>query len=128
MADLAFRGELTLNGKTVSAGLELYKFKEEGMTIIYCPALDLSAYGEDERSAKKSFSETFRLYVTYCLNKNTLIEDLKKYGWAVKSLNQKHIKAPTTQKLLEKSATLREIVYRRNYEKISRKEIVRETV
>lgn len=80
MADLAFRGELTLNGKTVSAGLELYKFKEEGMTIIYCPALDLSAYGEDERSAKKSFSETFRLYVTYCLNKNTLIEDLKKHG------------------------------------------------
>lgn len=119
MSRLSFKAELNLSeGKQLNAGLELYKFMEDGMTIIYCPALDLSSYGKDEEAAKNSFSETFRIHMTYCFRKNTLVSDLQKYGWKVKSIKQKKIKAPTTEEMLKQNSTLQDIIYNRAYEKI----------
>ena len=58
--------------------LSLYSFIENKVTIIYCPALDISGYGLDEEEARKSFetifSETtferkeFSNYVFYYVN------------------------------------------------------------
>ena len=78
---LLFSGQVTVGNSTIQAKLEIYIFQEDGACIVYCPALDLSAYGDNEADAKKAFEQTFEMYVAYCINKNTLYEDLKKHGW-----------------------------------------------
>lgn len=60
-------------------------FQEDGAYIVYCPALDLSAYGQNEEEARKAFEQTFEMHFTYCINKKFLYEDLKKHGWTIKS-------------------------------------------
>jgi len=84
MPILSFNAELINTGETIKADLEIYKFKEDDMYVIYCPSLDLSAYGKTESEAENEFGEVFRIHFTYCLNKNTLEEDLKKHGWNFK--------------------------------------------
>lgn len=119
MEKLGFNAELITNKGTVRANLELYIFQENNMYIIYCPALDLSAYGKSEKEARNEFSNMFRLHLTYCVNKNSLEQDLKKYGWVVRGKKQKQIKAPTVQQMLETNNTLQDIVFNKDYQKIS---------
>ncbi|MDO9634217.1 MAG: hypothetical protein Q7J05_04130 [Paludibacter sp.] len=120
MAKGVFHAELNSSTHKLSVKLELYKFKEDNAFIMYCPALDLSTSGKSEEEAEQSFSETFQIYINYCIHKRTLVEDLQKNGWDVRSMKQRKMKAPDTKKLLSINETLREIVYNRNYEKTSR--------
>ena len=120
MAKGIFRAQLSSKAHKLTVSLELYKFREDNAYIMYCPALDLSTSGNSEEEAEKSFTETFQIYINYCLQKRTLVEDLKKNGWDVRSIKQRKMKAPDTKKLLRINETLREIVYNRNYEKTSR--------
>lgn len=83
------------DGKTkISLNVGVYIFQEDNVYISYCPALDLSGYGETENAAKTSFGQTLGMYIEYCLHKNTLVKDLQKHGWKIKSMKQKRIKAP----------------------------------
>jgi predicted RNase H-like HicB family nuclease len=83
MAKGIFRAELSSKAHKLTVSLELYKFREDNAYIMYCPALDLSTSGNSEEEAEKSFSETFQIYINYCLQKRTLVEDLQKNGWDV---------------------------------------------
>jgi len=94
----------------VKAYLELYSFVDDGVYIVYCPALDLSGYGYSIEEAKKSFSEVFKQHITYCINKNTLYEDLLKHGWNVRGKKSRDIKAPKLEDLLKKNEAFRDIL------------------
>ena len=72
----------------ISVMLGVYLFKEDNVFITYCPALDLSGYGYDEREAKLSFAEVMRQYLDYCLHKHTLVKDLQRLGWNIKSMKK----------------------------------------
>ena len=120
MAKGVFSAQMNSAKHNLDVKLELYKFKEDNAFILYCPALDLSAYGMTEDEAEFSFSERFRIYINYCMNKNTLVDDLKKNGWSVKSLKQRKMKAPNTQQMLDFNETLRDIIFNKNYEKTSK--------
>lgn len=120
MAKLSFEAELhNGEGGKIKAGLELYVFAEGDMYIIYCPALDLSAYGRTEEEAKKEFTATFEIYINYGMNKKTLVKDLQKNGWKVRSAKQKKMKAPSTKEMINTNSTLRDIIYNRDYKKVS---------
>ena len=119
MSKFSFSAELINSNKALKAGLEIYKFKEDDMYIIYCPSLDLSACGRTDEEAESEFGEVFRIHITYCLNKNTLADDLRSHGWRFKSLNQKNIKAPTVEEMLQKNELLRDIIYNKDYVKKS---------
>ena len=67
---------------------------------------------------KRLYNEPF--YINYCINKRTLVEDLQKNGWDVRSMKQRKMKAPDTKKLLRINETLQDIVFNRDYEKTSR--------
>lgn len=117
MEKLLLKTEMTSSKGILSMGLELYLFEEDGMIIIYSPALDLSACGHSEDEARKEFEEILRLHVQYCINKNTFVKDLQAHGWNIKSLKQKKVKAPTTEDMLKKNDTLKDIIYNREYRK-----------
>ncbi len=110
MANLIFTGELKTQKGNIKAKLELYSFIEDDVHVVYCPALDLSGYGYDLEEAKKSFSEVFSMHFSYCINKNTLHDDLKKHGWSVRSKKSKDIKAPAYEDLIKNNEAFREIL------------------
>lgn len=110
MADLIFTGELRTSKAGVKANLELYSFVDDGVHIVYCPALDLSGYGYSIDEAKKSFSEVFEQHITYCISKNTLQDDLLKHGWNVRGKKSKNIKAPKLEDLLQRNEAFRNIL------------------
>ncbi|MDR0865569.1 MAG: hypothetical protein LBO74_11640 [Candidatus Symbiothrix sp.] len=86
MEQLAFSGGFDHKNNSIRVNLNMYIFKEESSYIVYCPALDLSAYGDTEIQAKKAFEDIFEITFKYMLNKNTLKEDLTKHGWEQKNL------------------------------------------
>ena len=115
MSKLNFSGRLDYKDKSVKVNLGMYLFKEGKSYIVYCPALDLSAYGDSEEHAKKSFEDVFSMTVKYMLNKNTVKEDLINHGWQIKSLKQKKIKAPSFDTMLKNNDSFREILENKEY-------------
>ena len=110
MPELNFKGRLDYKDKSVNVSLDMYLFKEGNSHIVYCPALDLSAYGDSEEHAKKSFEEIFEITIKYMLNKNTMKDDLINHGWQVKSMKQRKIKAPSFDTMLKNNKSFREIL------------------
>lgn len=115
MAYLKLKGEFNHKDKTIKFKLDIYMFKEGRLYIVYSPALDMSAYGDTEDDAKNAFEGVLESSFKYALNKNTFKEDLVKHGWDIKSLNQKKIKSPTVQELMDKNECFRDIINNKEY-------------
>ncbi len=111
----SFKAEYDAGDSKLNCVLGVYIFVEDGMYIAYCPALDISGYGENEYEAKKSFSEVMRQYIEYCLHKNTLVKDLQKHGWKVKSMKQRKFTSPDTVTMMKKNPDFKDIIENREY-------------
>jgi len=121
MSQLNLSGRLDYKDKSVNVSLGMYLFKEDKSYIVYCPALDLSAYGDSEEQAKKGFADVLAITIKYMLNKNTMKEDLTKHGWQIKSMNQKRIKVPSLETMLKNNESFREILEDKDYIKYKQK-------
>jgi hypothetical protein len=86
---------------SVSCKIPLIIFQDDNAFIVYCPALDLSGYGNTEEEANNSFRITLSEYFRYTVNKKTLATDLEKHGWKLKSSLRKSAIPPTIGQLLE---------------------------
>lgn len=99
-----------VSGKNkIECTLPLIIFEEDENIIAFCPALDLSGYGDTEAEANHAFEETLSEYFRYTVNKKTLAEDLEKHGWQIrKNLHHKPI-PPTMDQLLESNEDFKRI-------------------
>ena len=100
--------------------LPLISFKEDNSFITYCPALDLSGYGENEAEADKSFEEVLSQYFKYTVNKKTLAEDLKKMGWTIRKSLSKRAIPPSMGKLLETNEDFNRIFNNHEFRKTNK--------
>src|SRR5579872_6338264 len=103
MKQLQYKGKLNAKDASVDFQLPVISFIEDNTSIIYCPALDLSGYGNDEFEARASLDTVLEEYLTYTMNKKTLWADLKKLGWVIKKNKQKAATPPLMSELLEKN-------------------------
>jgi len=115
MSQLGLSGRMDYKNKSVNINLGMYLFKEGRSYIVYCPALDLSAYGDSEIDAKQSFVDVFEITLKYMLDKKTLKDDLINHGWQIKSMHQKKIKAPSLDAMLKNNDSFREILEKKEY-------------
>jgi predicted RNase H-like HicB family nuclease len=100
----------------IGINLQLYIFRENGVHIIYCPALDLSAAGKTEAEVKTEFAEVLRLHIEYCVNRNTFVDDLLKHGWV---LTKTKAIAPGVERMLNENNMLKDIILNKDYRKIT---------
>ena len=119
MAKLNLSGIFSHGNTDVKMNLQMYLFQEDSSFIVYCPALDLSAYGETEELTKRAFEDVLSINLEYMMNKGTIFEDLKKHGWVVKGKKQRKIKAPTFDEMLKRSDALKDIARNKDYIKYS---------
>ena len=114
MSHIAFSSNIEPNNKELAFNLSMYIFKEGGSFVVYCPALDLAAYGDTEEHAKKAFDEIFEITIKYEIENNTLVEDLKEHGWTVKGKKGMKMEAPSLNKLL-RNESFRDILSDKEY-------------
>jgi hypothetical protein len=100
--------------------VDVYTFREGEMYIAYCPSMDISAYGRSENDAKESFGEVLEAHITYCVQKKTLKEDLEAHGWKVVKGKKLKVKTPSVEQMLSDNEQLKDIVFNRDYQKVSR--------
>jgi hypothetical protein len=56
-------------------------FQEEGIWVAYCPALELSSYGDDPGDAREAFEEAMKIFLDETERKGTMERYLLKLGW-----------------------------------------------
>ena len=64
-----------------SMRLSLISYKDDEAYYWYCPALELTGYGDDEKQAQESFKIVLEEYIRYTTENQTLNEDLNSLGW-----------------------------------------------
>ena len=72
--------------KTVSVGLEVLMIKEGDYIVAFCPALDLTSYGDDELEAKSAFEEALEIFLEETHSRGTLERVLLDLGWGLRKL------------------------------------------
>lgn len=97
--------------------IPLIIFQEDNTTIVYCPALDLSGYGDTEEEARNSFQIVLSEYFRYTEHKKTLAADLKEHGWILKKNLSKGATPPTMGQLLESNEDFNRIFNTHEFKK-----------
>lgn len=117
MENLNFTGKFAGKTGRVDVNVGVFQFNEDGTTIVYSPAFDLSGYGKDPQEARKSFEIAIEEFFTYTIHKNTLVSELKRLGWNVRSMKQKKIAAPSLAKQITQNDYLAEILNEKQFTK-----------
>lgn len=112
-------GEFGLTtGLKISVNLPVIVFEEEKYTVFYCPALDITSYGDNEDLAFKSFKISLEEYFLYTTQKKSLREDLKQHGWVVPKSKKKPMTPPNMSELLRDNDILIDVVDNKSYRKL----------
>jgi hypothetical protein len=106
---------MDVNNGTIETQLQLFSFVEDGVTIIYSPALDLNGSGYDLNQAKSSFWETLTEFFRYTTIKKTLVPELKRLGWTVKGT--KKVTAPDLAQMMRTNLEFKDILENKEYRK-----------
>lgn len=69
---------------TIKADVEVLIIKEDETYVAYCPALDLSSYGETEKKALHAFGSALNIFFDEIQRKGTLERILLKLGWSLR--------------------------------------------
>jgi hypothetical protein len=117
-AKAKFEGTWQHGDKKVAIKLSLIIFEEDGNTVVYCPALDLSGYGQTESDATESFKVVTSEYMLYATNKNTLLNDLKAHGWILPKQKKQTFIPPDISTLLTTNSEFNRIFNHFPYRKI----------
>ncbi|HXR85219.1 MAG TPA: hypothetical protein VN722_12975 [Hanamia sp.] len=93
---------------SLNINVEVALFKEGVTWVAYCPALEVSSYGDDKKEAKEAFEEAMQIFLSETERKGTLEKYLLKLGWQLQQkpipvYNQPHFSIQDNKRLLEKN-------------------------
>lgn len=118
MPNYKFKGDYIATEGKIETLLSLISFKEDDITIMYSPALDISGYGKTEEEAKISFNIAMDEFLRYTINKNTFISEMKRLGWKI-SKRESRFTQPYFDHLLRDREYLKDIVRDKEFTKIN---------
>lgn len=96
---------------SINLDVEVALFQENGIWVAYCPALEVSSYGDDEADAKEAFEEAMQIFLSETERKGTLEKCLLKLGWQLQQkpkpiYNQPPLSLQKNTQLLKKNAQI----------------------
>ena len=103
----------------ININLSIIIFKEDDNFIAYCPALDISAYGDTEKEAEKAFYEICKIHFDFCIENNTLFDDLIAHGWKI-SEKEQTIKSPKIENIIKTNKLFGDIINNKEYMKVNK--------
>lgn len=112
MKKIKLSADIGFEGKQHKIVLSLVEFKEDDVTIIYSPALDITGYGYSVEQAQESFEITLEEFVRYTHTNNTLEKALLELGWSV---SDEKLEAPKNSDLVQRNPMYSDIVNSKEY-------------
>lgn len=98
-------------GQGIEVNLQIVQFNDNGVEVLFAPALEVYGYGNDFKEAVKSLSICLDEYLNYTHQKGTFEEDLKRLGWKIKgSKNNRKYKTPMFSEMLTNNERLIDII------------------
>ncbi len=96
------------NTDTIEIKVSVILLEEHGQFVAYCPALELSSYGETEKEAVVAFDDAVEVFFDETQRKGTLEKSLLRLGWILQqkprpSYIPPRISASLHNKLLKKN-------------------------
>jgi hypothetical protein len=73
--------QIAKNKMSLKINVEVVVVKEGDYFVAYCPALELSAYGDKQENALKSFDKEVKIFLDETHKRGTLERYLLKNGW-----------------------------------------------
>jgi hypothetical protein len=95
-----------LKNDFIEVKLAVILFQEAGQYVSYCPALELSSYGDDEQEAKEAFEDALNIFIEETTRKGTLERELLKLGWRLQQHPKPSYKPPTLSSFRDKDGGL----------------------
>ncbi|MBE0639539.1 MAG: hypothetical protein IH598_13560 [Bacteroidales bacterium] len=102
-------GTWAVGKQIINVKLSIIIFKEDESHIVFCPALNLTGYGDSDPEALQSFEVVLGEYFNYTTNKKTLETDLEKMGWNLGKSMRKPATPPDMSYLLNHNEDFRNI-------------------
>ncbi len=72
------------NRSSIKVNVRIIILKEDKYYVAYCPALELSSYGDTKKEAINCFTEAMDIFIEETEKKGTLEKCLLKLGWTLK--------------------------------------------
>ncbi len=99
--------------------LAIFSYIDQGVQVVYAPALDLFGYGTDEAEARQSFETVLDSYLAHTAQNQTLTTDLQAHGWAVDP-DMHTVVAPALYETLRRNEEFYQIIQSRPFRKFDR--------
>jgi hypothetical protein len=99
--------------------LALFSYIDEGVHVVYAPALDLFGYGTDEAEARQSFDLVLDEYLIHTAQNHTLTADLRANGWNFGPDSQ-IVTAPELHETLRRNPDFYQLIQSRPFRKFDR--------
>lgn len=80
----------------VHAKLEVLLIEEDDQWVAYCPALQISSYGDTQREARGAFEEAWRITLEELVKRGSLERELLRLGWRLVSVPRPIYEPPVT--------------------------------
>ena len=102
------KNTLQKDRNSLNVNVEVALFQEDGIWVAYCPALEVSSYGDEKHEAKEAFEEAMQIFLSETERKGTLEKYLLKLGWQLQQkpkpiYNQPYLSIQGNRRLLKKS-------------------------
>jgi len=119
--ECVIKGSWSNNDDKIVVKLQMIEFEENGVTIIYCPALDLSGYGNNSKEAEESFNISLSEFFLYTLHKGTFYNEFKRLGWKVhEKKKSKPMTPPSMESLLRENANFSRVFENYDFRKFKK--------
>lgn len=96
-------GTIPVKDGYFKVNLPLIRFEEDGCKIAYCPALDVSGYGNSAEEALESFKISLEEFFRYVTNKKTFEKEMERMGWTISHNRKREMTPPPMTKLLQEN-------------------------
>ena len=102
------KNTLLKDRNSLNVDVQVALFQEDGIWVAYCPALEVSSYGDDKNEAIEAFEEAMQIFLSETDRKGTLERYLLKLGWQLQQkpkamYNQPHLSLQENMRLFKKS-------------------------
>ena len=126
MRQLKIKGHIDIEKNTMDFSLDIYLFKDKGLTYAYCPSLNIIGYGNNQKDAKEEMEYLLHEYFDFAIKKNTLAVDLASHGW--KKGGKGDFTAPSVSYLMKKYPDFKDLIENREYYKYNQSKALAELV
>lgn len=80
---------------TVTIQIHVLFTQTDDVTFVaYCPALELSSFGDTLEDAKEAFNEVLKIFIKETTRKGTLDKELLSLGWTLRKIPQPKYSPP----------------------------------